>query len=190
MKSLICLGLSLAVMQAAAAQDRSGPYMGFSVGSFSYEEDVDELGLGIDDSTSTYRLIGGYRFSDNFALEGGWGRTGDIEESFSEPFPPFGTLTFDVGAEFEVLTVRGLGFIPFEKVSLLGGVGYYDADIEVTASVPGFGSASEGVSEDGATLIGGVELSLERIDVRAELEWFDVDDGEAWDLSVGVLFSF
>jgi opacity protein-like surface antigen len=190
MKYLICLGLSLAFVEAAAAQDRSGPYMGVSVGSFSYEEDVDELGLGIDDSTNTYRLIGGYRFSESFALEGGWGRTGDIEESFTEDFPPFGPLTFDVGAEFEVLTVRGLGFIPFERVSLLGGIGYYDADIEVTAGVPGFGSGSEEASEDGATLIGGLEFNLDRVDVRTELEWFDVDDGEAWDLSVGVLFGF
>ena len=190
MKYLICLGLSLAFVQAAAAQDRSGPYMGVSVGSFSYEEDVDELGLAIDDSTSTYRLLGGYRFSESFALEGGWGRTGDIKESFSEPFPPFGTITFDVAAEFEVLTVRGLGFIPFEKVSLLGGIGYYDADIDVTVSVPGFGSETEGASEDGATLIGGLEFNLERFDIRTELEWFDVDNGDAWDVSVGVLFSF
>ena len=190
MKYLICLGLSLGFVQAAAGQDRGGPYMGVSVGSFSYEEDVDELDLGIDDSTNTYRLIGGYRFSENFALEGGWGRTGDIEESFSEPFPPFGTVTFDVGAEFEVLTVRGLGFIPFESVSLLGGIGYYDADIEVTASVPGLGSGSEETGENGATLVGGFEFNLERVDIRTELEWFDVDDGEAWDLSIGVLFSF
>ena len=41
-----------------------------------------------------------------------------------------------------------------------------------------------------ATLIGGIELNLERVDVRTELEWFDVDDGESWDVSVGVLFSF
>lgn len=190
MKHLICLGLSLAFVQAANAQDRSGPYMGVSVGSFSYEEDVDELGLGIDDSTNTYRLMGGYRFSESFALEGGWGRTGDIKESFSEPFPPFGILTFDIGAEFEVLTVRGLGFIPFERVSLLGGIGYYDADIDVTVSVPGFGSETEGTSEDGATLIGGLEFNLERVDIRAELEWFDVDDAEASGINVGVLFHF
>jgi hypothetical protein len=190
MKYLICLGLSLGFIQAAAAQDRSGPYMGFSVGSFSYEEDADAFGELIDDSTSTYRLMGGYRFSDNFALEGGWGKTGDIEETFTEDFPPFGTISFDAAAEFEVLTVRALGFLPFERVSLLGGVGYYDADIEITVNVAGLGSGSEGASDDGATLVGGFELNLERVDIRTELEWFDVDGGESWDVSVGVLFGF
>jgi hypothetical protein len=190
MKYLICLGLSVAFVQAAAAQERTGPYMGFSVGSFSYEEEDEDLGTLIDDSTSAYRLMGGYRFNDNFALEGGFGQTGDIEESFAEFIPGFGSLNFGVGAEFEVLTVRALAFMPFEKVSLLGGVGYYDADIEVTVSVPGVGSGSEGTSDDGATLIGGFEFNLERVDIRTELEWFDIDNGEAWDISVGLLFRF
>jgi hypothetical protein len=35
------------------------------------------------------------------------------------------------------LGVRTLGFLPFEKVSLLGGVGYYDADLDATVSVTG-----------------------------------------------------
>lgn len=190
MKYLICLGLSLALGQAAAAQDRSGPYMGASVGSFSFEEDDEELGISLDDTTTAYRLMGGYRFSDNFAVEGGWGRTGDIEDSFTESFPPFGNLTFDIGAEFEVLTVRALGFIPFERTSLLGGVGYYDANIEVTASVAGLGSGSDETSDSGPTLVGGFEFNLERVDIRTELEWFDIDEGDAWDVSVGVLFRF
>ena len=190
MKYLICLGLSFALVQTASAQDRSGPYMGASIGSFSFEENDEELGLSLDDTTTAYRLLGGYRFSDNFAVEGGWGRTGDIEDSFTEVIPPFGTFTFDIGAEFEVLTVRALGFIPFEKTSLLGGVGYYDADVEFTVGVAGVGSGSDETGESGATLVGGFEFNLERVDVRTELEWFDFDEGDAWDVSVGVLFRF
>ena len=189
MKYLICLGLSAAFVYGAAAQDRAGPYAGFSAASFSFEEDDEELPFGIpniDDTTTAFRLIGGYRFSDNFALEGGWGKTGDVEESVT-PIPNF---TLNIGAEFEVLTVRALGILPFERTSVLGGLGYYDADVELTASLTGFGSESEDTSEDGITLIGGFEFNLERVDIRTELEWFDVDDGEAWDVSVGVLFSF
>ena len=127
---LLCLALSLAFAQAAAAQDRSGGYMGFSVGSFSFAEDEDLL----DDSATAYRVMGGYRFNDHFAVEGGWEKTGDVEESFSEVIPPFGTVTLNIGADFEILTVKALGFIPFEKVSLLGGVGYFDADANISAS--------------------------------------------------------
>ena len=188
-KHLLCLALSLAFAQAAAAQDRSGGYMGFSLGSFSYAEDEDLL----DDSSTGYRIMGGYRFSENFAVEGGWEKTGDLEESFAEDIPPFGLITLNIGADFEILTVKALGFIPFEKVSLLGGVGYFDADANISASATGFGGAAQASdqgSEDGAMLVGGLEFNLERVDVRAELEWFDVDDAEASGINVGVLFHF
>ena len=186
---LLCLALSLAFAQAAAAQDRSGGYMGFSVGSFSFAEDEDLL----DDSATAYRVMGGYRFNDHFAVEGGWEKTGDVEESFSEVIPPFGTVTLNIGADFEILTVKALGFIPFEKVSLLGGVGYFDADANIWASGTALGisqQASDQSSEDGAMLVGGLEFNLERVDIRAELEWFDVEDAEASGINVGVLFHF
>jgi len=192
MKHLIYLGMSLAFVHAAAAQEENrGAYMGFSVQSFNYEEEDEELGLAIDDSSTGYRLTGGYRFSDNFAVEGGWGKTGDIQDSYTESIPPFGDFTLDITGEYEVLTVRALGIIPFDRLSLLGGVGYYDADLDLTVGIAGFGEASASDSDDGATLVGGLEFNLDRIDIRTELEWFDVDDGaEAWDLSVGVLFNF
>jgi hypothetical protein len=182
--------MSLAFAQAAAAQDRDGGYMGFSIGSFSYEEE--DLGVMIvDDSASAYRIVGGYRFSDNFALEGGWGKTGDLETSFTEFIPGFGNLTFDMSGAYEVLTVRALGIVPFERVSLVGGLGYYDAQLDATVSVTGLGTFDAEDSDNGATLVGGLEFNLERIDIRAELEWFDTDDGiEAWDISVGMLFHF
>ena len=116
MKYLICLGLSLAFAQAAVGQDRGGAYMGLSLGSFSYEEEITEYGvtLGFDDTTTAYRILGGYRFTDNFALEGGWGKTGDVEDSQS-----FFGIPVNFGVEFEVLTVRALGILPFEKTSIV-----------------------------------------------------------------------
>jgi OmpA-OmpF porin, OOP family len=192
MKYLICLGMSLAFVHAASAQENRGGYLGFSVGSFSYEEEDEDFGIVvIDDTTSAYRIIGGYRFNDHFALEGGWGKTGDFEENFTELVPPFGTITFSLSGEYEVLMVRALGIVPFERVSLLGGVGYYDADLDYTISVTGFGAGAGEAGDDGATLVGGFEFNLERLDIRTEVEWFDSDDGvKAWDFSVGLLFRF
>ena len=190
MKHLIWVGLSLAFAQAAAAQDRDGAYMGASAGSFSYEE-VDEFDDSVlEDTALAYRILGGYRFNDHFALEGGWGKTESLAESFTDFIPPFGNITLNIGAEWEILTVRALAFAPFGKFSLMGGLGYYDADVEVTASAFGV-SGSDTASQDGATLVGGFEFNLERIDIRTELEWFDVDESsEAWDVSIGVLFHF
>lgn len=192
MKYLVCLAMSLAFVQAAGAQERSGAYMGFSIGSFTYEEQDDELGITVvDDSASAYRIMGGYRFNDNFAVEGGWGETGDLEESFSAFVPGFGNLTLNMKGDYEVLTVRALGIVPFDKVSLIGGVGYFDAELNATVSVTGLGSGDAEASDDGATLVGGLEFNLQRVDIRTELEWFDTDDDiEAWDVSVGVLFRF
>lgn len=39
-------------------------------------------------------------------------------------------------------------------------------------------------------LVGGLEFNLERVDIRAELEWFDVEDAEASGINVGVFFHF
>ena len=193
MKYLIWLGLSLACVQGAAAQDRSGAYVGASVGSFSYQEEDEGLGV-IDDTATAYRVLGGYRFNDHFAVEGGWGKTGDLKGGFTETIPPFGTFTINVVGNYEILTVRALGFLPFEKVSLLGGVGYFDADIDASVSATGpivIDALDASGSDDGATLVGGLEFNLERVDIRGELEWFDVSDGsEAWDFSVGVLYHF
>lgn len=194
MKYLICLGLTLGFANAAIAQDRSGGYWGAFLGSFSYEEEDGDLGI-IDDKAAAYRIMGGYRFNDNFAVEGGWGKTDDVEGGFTETIPPFGTFTVNVVGEFEILTVRAVGFLPFEKVSLLGGVGYFDADIDASVDVRGpislGGPLDASGSDDGATLVGGFEFNFERIDIRGELEWFDVEDGsEAWDVSVGVLYHF
>lgn len=189
MKYLICLGMSLVFAQAAIAQDREGGYIGVAAGSFSYEEEE-----FIDDSASLFRVVGGFRFNENFGLEGSWGETGDLGESFSEVVPPFGTVTLDVNGDYEVLTVRALGFIPFDKVSLLGGVGYYDAEASVSATASLGGSppvtVSDSGSESGATLVAGFELNLQRIDIRGELEWFDLDDADASDFTVGVIFHF
>jgi OOP family OmpA-OmpF porin len=157
--------------------------MGFSIGTFDYEENDAGLGLSFSDSTSAYRLFGGYQFNDNFAVEGGWAATGDIEDSI-------GGLV-SVSADYEILSVRALGIAPLDRMSLFGGVGYYDADVSVTATVPGIGQFEADGSDSGATLIGGIHFDLKRLGIRAEYEWFDSEDAvDVWDINVGLLFRF
>lgn len=190
MKYLFCLGLSLAFVQGAVAQDRKGGYVGASVGYFSYKEVNDAIGAAFEDTAPAHRIAGGYRFNDNFALEVGWGRTTELEDRFTATVPP--TDTFAVNAEFEALSVRALGIMPFDKMSMIYGIGYYDAEISSSEIVVGFpGSTSAKSSQEGATLVGGLEWNFERLDIRGELEWFDADDGaEAWDVGVGIFFHF
>jgi hypothetical protein len=44
---------------------------------------------------------------------------------------------------------------------------------------------------NGATVVGGVEFKLNRMNIRAEIEKSEVDAGtDAWDVNVGMLFRF
>lgn len=185
MKYIIGAALVLASLAAHSQELKtSGAYMGFGLGYLDYEES--EAGFSFSDSTTAYRLLGGYRFSENFAVEGGWGATSDLKDTVS-----VSGVSVDVKGDYEIMSVRALGTIPLDSVSLFGGVGYYDAELSVTASVAGFGSISADGNDSGAALIGGVEFLLNRVSLRAEYEWFDTDSNiDASTLGLGLLFSF
>ena len=195
MKRLISLTLAVGFAHAAAAQEENrgnqqddrGPYLGFSVGSLNYEQDNPTFGIHIDDSAPAYRIIGGYRFTEHFALEGSWGETGELEERSSM----FGNITLHDG-EYEVLTVRALGILPLgDKVSLYGGLGYFDAELDAKVTINDFGPFDVEDGSDGPTVVVGAEFDLERFDIRTELERFEADSSsQTWEISVGVLFKF
>jgi hypothetical protein len=189
MKHMALLVASLTLAHFADAHERGG-YIGVSVGAFDYQEVDDELGLTIADSASMYRITGGFRFSDNFAVEGGWALTGDLAEVSSELVPGLGTVTVDVIAEFRFVTLRALWILPLEKISLLGGVGYYHAAIDGSGSLRETGSVVDiDKGGRGVTVGGGIQGDLERLSVRGELEWLDADsDVRAWSATIGVLF--
>ena len=197
MKHLLWLGLAVALTHAATAQEEArapeepdqGPYLGVSLGAFNYEQDNGAFGILVDDTTPTFRIIGGYRLSDHFALEGSWGETSDIEDTTE-----FLNATVDISGKYEVLTIKALGILPLgDTVSLYGGLGYYEAELDLDSSVTInnlVGTYDVEDRTDGAILVGGVELDLERVKIRAEIEKFDDDAAEAWDASVGVVFRF
>jgi hypothetical protein len=188
---LTCLGV--AYVSDAAAQ--AGGYIGGALGTFDYEES-DEIVFPLSDSTSAYQLFGGYTFNEHLALELDIGRTSDIEGSFTETVPGIGDITFDVEATFDIYTFQVLGFLPFERLSLFGGVGYSSASISGPVSARGFGDVGvvDG-HERGATASGGIQydfgLDLESFSIRGEYQWFDFgSDIDASGLNIGVVFRF
>ena len=195
MKRFILIVMAIGLAHVAAAQEDAndedrGPYLGLSLGAFSYEKDNRPFGIHVDDTTSAYRIIGGYRFNEHFALEGAWGETGDIEDTVTVGTSQ-GDLGIDVKGEYEVLTIRALGIMPLgEKVSLYGGLGYYNATV-TTHILADVGSYDFEDRANGATVVGGVEFKLERMNIRAEIERSEVDGGtDTWDINVGMLFRF
>ncbi len=58
-----------------------GFFVGASIGSASLNDDFD--GLKVDDDTTSYRIVGGWRVNQYFALEAGYHDFGDFEQNFT-----------------------------------------------------------------------------------------------------------
>lgn len=185
------LFLGLAVPQA---QEIEGGYVGVSLGSFDYTDDGEIFGIPFADSATSYRVLGGYQFNDYYAVEATVGATSDVKESFRAVDPFFGNVSLDIKGQYEIATVRVLAFAPLTSMSVFGGIGYYDATLDLSlAYQDAFDSItlSEESSQDGATILGGVQFEMRRFAIRGEYEWFDTDGGvDVYNLSATVVFRF
>ena len=74
----VLIAITLICLSAKAA---NGFYLGGSIGKANLDEDFD--GLNIDSSSTSYGLVGGWRFNEHFALEGGYHDFGDFEENIN-----------------------------------------------------------------------------------------------------------
>ena len=171
-----------------------GPYVGASVGSFSYRESGENLGVGVSDSTTAYRVLAGYQFRGVYAVEASWGRTGEFKERFDGFDPTVGNVSLEIGGEYEIAALRFVALAPFSSVNMFGGIGYFDAtlDASVRFQTPNeLQTATREDPDDGLTAVGGIQYDMRRVSIRGEYEWFDTDDGvDAQSLNVAVVFRF
>lgn len=177
MRVVLLIALAMAAAPTALAQPTSA-YYGLQYGEFDYTEDD---GAGSDlvaDTVSSYRLMVGYQFTENMAFEGGWGQTDDVVTSFDVDFGfPVGLVPSTLTYEFEILTVRFLGVLPFENgITLLGGLGYADMDWEGTIVYGDIGSQSADLSEGDLTYYAGVQYDWERFAIRIGYEKYDLSN--------------
>lgn len=120
-KSILLLALLSACSYAnAAANDVSGVYLGGGFGTTDFDDDAGFDLADIDDSDSTFKLIGGYQFNRIVAVEMQYTNYGDIKYSY--PNAKKGTVgyssitlaanvgyTFDSG--WRPFAIAGLGSI-------------------------------------------------------------------------------
>jgi len=175
MRFLVFIALAIAAVPAARAQPTSA-YYGLQIGEFDYRES-DDLGSNlIDDTVSSYRLMVGYQFTENLAFEGGWGKTDDVVAHFPLDLGfPVGVVDTTLKYEFEILTVRFLGVLPFDNgITLLGGMGYADMDWEGTIDYGGYGQDSGDLSEGDITYFAGVQYDWERFAIRLAYDKYDL----------------
>jgi len=206
MRGLIIFGL-LAASSVVTAQDRAGGYIGGELGQFDYSEDLSAIAPGIDfdESSTSLKLLGGYRFNDYLGVEADWRSVDDLETTQSFFIPDIGTLTTTLGAEIDAITIRVLGYVPFPWGSLIYGGGYfdYDADVYVRARLQGGGplpgpgpgpnpglELRDSASDSGGTAILGLQWELNSINIRVNYEWFNIEDADVQQIGAGIAYRF
>lgn len=170
--SLIILGLAFATTSAMA----EGFYGGAGIGLTQIEEEED--GVSFDDSPFGWRILAGYDFNENFAVEGSYVNSGEAEDTL------FGE---DIEVEMTAFTFSVVGLLPVsDAMSLFGKLGYYSGEQEIT--VDGFTLDED---EDGFAAGAGVRFNTsDNFAIRGEFDWFDTELDEVWSIGVGFQYFF
>lgn len=179
MKSLLLTTLALlallALTPAIHAQTSGAAYYGLSLGDFEYTEGDEFFGDLFSDSVSSWHLMINYMFMEHLGVEGSYGKTSTIRDSFTflTTGPP-GSVELGFESEISMLTIRLVGVLPFDNgISLLAGLGYADVDQDIDLSQNGVPSQSIEISENNPAYYVGVQYDWDRIALRLAYQKYD-----------------
>jgi OmpA-OmpF porin, OOP family len=185
-KGLAILGLASAMAFAgpAFAQDQ-GWYIGASLGQSKAKDGCDDVVGSCDDKDSAWRILGGYQFNKNLAVEFGYTDLGEV----SGDETGFGAFS----VESNVFELVAVGSWPFaDKFSLYGKLGLYRGDTDASA-------AGISVSESNTDLTYGIGLRWDftkNLGARLEYQIYgdvgggDIGESDAEVISLGVIWKF
>lgn len=163
--------VAIALLSAAPlAFADAGFYAGAGFGQTSVDLG-DTTGIDrVDDTDTGFKLYGGYRFNENFALEAGYADLGEATMGI--------TGLADAKFEATALFVDAVATLPLSpQFALFGRVGVAMTNAELSVSVPGVGSASVDDDEAEFKFGLGAEYSFSKaVALRAEWERY-VDVG-------------
>ena len=172
--------LTLALCPLNALAD-GGVHVGASIGTANLDEEFD--GLGIDDSSTSYRLIVGYKFNEYFSLEGGYHDFGDFEQDID-----INGVISSVSLTADGFTLGATGSVPLnDQFSLFGRAGWFfwagDAEIN---------NVSQATPEDSNLYLGaGISYAIsDAFKVIGDWSRYDLDGVDSDVLSVGFQFGF
>ncbi len=203
---LLCSSLAVANEYSSPEQ---GLYLGGFVGQSSF--DVPEMDSGfdfnVDDSDTAFKLIGGYQFSEYFAVELGYVDLGEFsfnyDDSVTEPEYQY-SMSMKVSGAVDGLTLAVVGILPLnEQVNLYAKVGMFSWEGEVSGSgqyqysdIYGTNDSDyfseEPVTDDDNSAFYGLGLSyqLSQLSLHAEYEMYDLDGDDVSLLSIGATYHF
>jgi len=177
LQTLYCLTLGLVLAGAgvaAQAAEAGRGYVSLYIGQTEVDFDINNVSVEGDDTA--FRIGGGYRVNQNFAIEGFYIDNGEADDTV------FGVV--DVSVESTAFQFQGVGFLPVSRtVDLYGKVGLGIWDSEFSAA--GFGDEDD----DGIDLVFGLGASFKLskdIDLRAEYEFAEFDDADITTIMVGL----
>lgn len=170
----------------ASAEEHTGLHVGAS-GSWSLLDEsdrVDSVADIDDDDDFGYELFLGWRFHENFAVEGGYADLGEFGGNGRESTP----VAFDVAAEGAVL--RAVGFFPvLDWLELTGSVGAFFYQSKVRATL---GDERETTSENGTALTASAGLQVRATEFAAfRLQYqrfFDIEDNDIDAIVFSIMF--
>lgn len=195
------LGSGLAVSQAAMAQDGQF-YLGIAFGQTDLDVSESELTAALNDGSlsspdfdnedSSLKLLGGYAFNENIALEAGYIDLGEYDYSATSDgsgvYAP-GALTVDTELDAMFLNVKGS--IPISQIFALSAkAGVFSWEIEAKAAN---GGGSARVDDDGNDLFFGVGASARlggNFAIDLDFERYDLDGDDLDVLSLGFRYLF
>lgn len=172
----------LAVSQGALAQARGaevGGYVGLTIGQAEADGSC-PAGFSCDFKDTDWKILGGYRFSRNIAVEGFWAEHGEITVR---------TGAVSATAESRTFGVAALGILPLNpQFDLFGKLGLGSTKIKATASAPG---VSASAADDGSDIVFGIGAMFNftrNLGLRAE--WERYNDSEIDVMSIGIQYRF
>jgi len=182
------------LLLALPALSHAQGYVGVGVGSFDYSEQGDHaVVLGdLNDTATSYSLYGGYEFFKYLAVEGSFGKSGEIRGTVPILIPGRGPLNFDISADYDIASVRAVGFVPVgKKVRLLGSLGMYDLRLTSTGVAPSFPTVSTDTDDTGLGLMLGVQFDFGHVALRARYETYNTESNlDLADFGVGLSVRF
>jgi OOP family OmpA-OmpF porin len=146
-------------------------YVGLGFGQTTADFPDCSISTTCDDKDTGFKIFGGYRFNQNFALEGGYADLG--ESTFSIPGFASGS------AEATTILLHAVGMIPLNpQFSIFGKAGLHRWDAKESGLILGvpFSESDDGID---ITFGAGVQANFGRFSLRLEWERYDVDSSDA-----------
>ena len=172
---------SLMLLAGPISAQAGGFFVGGSIGKASLDEDFD--GLVVDDSSTSFRVVAGWRFNDYFALEGGYHDFGDFEQVFNGAGGP---STARLSADG--FTLGAGGSVPVsERFALTGRAGmfFWNGSAEIN-------NVSQATPEDSNLYLGGgVRFDVSRrFQLTADWTRYELKGAASGVFSVGLQYQF